>query len=81
MRIFDWIDQIEIIHIIYVAVVSASLFVVGFFGEFYLIELLELEANIDAETTISLFHNIVIGSGVTFLIICGILLVILMEVS
>ncbi len=79
MRFFDWIDQIELIHIIYVAVVSASLFIVGFFGRFYLIN--QLNAYGDPLEIISLFHTIIIGSGVTFLIICGILLLILMEVS
>lgn len=79
MRFFEWIDQIEIIYIIYAAVVSASLFIVGFFGEFYLID--QLYAYGEPKIIISLFHNIIIGCGVTFLIICGILLLILMEVS
>ena len=79
MRIFDWIDQIELIHIIYVAVVSISLFVVGFFGRFYLIN--QLSAYGEALEVISLFHTTIIGFVVTFLILCGILLLILMEVS
>lgn len=79
MRFFDWIDQIEIIHIIYVGVVSASLFIVGFFGRFYLIN--QLNAIGDALTIISLFNTVIIWSGVTFLILSGILLLILMEVS
>ena len=79
MRIFDWIDQIEIIHIMYVAVVSASLFIVGFFGRLYLFPLLEVHG--EALIIIPLFHTIIIWSGVIFLIISGVLLIILMESS
>ena len=32
--LFEWIDQIEMKHIAYVAITSVSLFVVGFIGKF-----------------------------------------------
>jgi hypothetical protein len=76
---FEWIDQIEMKHIAYVAITSVSLFVVGFIGKFYIAGL--LSASGDILFIIDVLHNVIIWSGVSFLILSIIMIFILMEVS
>jgi len=77
--LFEWIDQVEMKHIAYVAVTSISLFVVGFIGKFYIAGLLSTSSNVSL--IIDILHNVIIWSGVSFLILSIVLLIILMEVS
>ena len=79
MGLFAWIDQIEIKHIVYLGVMSASLFIVGFIGKYYIVGLLEPTGN--AAIILHFFHEGIIWFGVTFLVFSLLSLFILMEVS
>ena len=77
--LFEWIDQIEMKHIVYVAITSISLFVVGFIGKFYIAGLLTTTNEISLY--IDIFHNVIIWGGVSFLVLSIVMIIILMEVS
>ena len=76
---FEWIDQIEMKHIAYVAITSVSLFIVGFIGKFYITGLLDTQPEV--LFIINILHDVIIWSGVSFLILSIVMIFILMEVS
>ncbi len=81
MGIFSWIDQIEMHHILYLGTMCASLLIIGFIGQSFLVPILIQSATPEAGRIISTFHEWVLLLGFAFFILSVGAGILLFEVS